>query len=150
TVIPWHQERVVLACDPQHRFAGREKILPNELHAERFIAFDRELILRREVDAFLNRNRVEVDILSECDNIETIKGAVEEGIGVAILPEPSLRRETQRGSLSMVELADSQFTRPVCIIHRKKRPLNAAVIRLIEILTNSRLQKAAGRKAQSS
>lgn len=148
TTIPWHEERMVVACDPHHPFAGRETISIRELDGERFVAFDRALVIRREVDAFLKQHRVSVDLVSEFDNIETIKGAVEEGVGVAILPEPSLRRETERGSLCMVHLAGARFVRPVCIIHRKKRPLNTAVLRLIEILTSK--DKPAKRAANSS
>ena len=38
----------------------------------------------------------------EFDNIETIKQAVEIGAGVSILPEPTVRKETERGTLAAI------------------------------------------------
>lgn len=134
--IAWHDEPMVVACDPNHRLASKTKIAPSELTNEPFVAFDKGLVIRKEVDRYLKKANVRVDIVGEFDNIETIKGAVEDGIGVAILPEPSLRRETERGSLACLHLAGPKFCRPVCIIHRKKRALNLAVTRFIEILTH--------------
>lgn len=55
--------------------------------------------MRRAIDRFLRRHRVEVQVTAEFDNIETIKQAADEEAGIAILPEPTLRREVRRGTL---------------------------------------------------
>src|SRR5262249_41418443 len=52
---------------------------------------DKGLVIRREVDRFLRSLDVTVAVEHEFDNIENIKKAVEID-GVALLPEPTLRR----------------------------------------------------------
>ena len=133
---------MVVACPPAHRFADlaarRSGVRPADLAGERFVAFDRKLPVRRAIDRFLRRHRVEVTITAEFDNIENIKQAVDEGAGIAILPEPTLRREVRRGTLVEAPLAlpagEPPLVRPLSIVHRSNRRLSPAVAAFIELL----------------
>ena len=79
-----------------------------------------------------------MEITAEFDNIETVKQAVDEGAGVAILPEPTLRREAKRGTLVQARLllppGEPPLVRPLSIVHRRKRRLNPAVTEFIRLL----------------
>ena len=72
------------------------------LAGESIIGFDCGLTIRREIDRMLSRGGVEVNVVMEFDNIETIKRAVEIDAGVALLPEPTVTREIAQGTLSAV------------------------------------------------
>ncbi len=141
-VIPWEDQPMVVACLPGHRFAqprgDAPGIPPQDLSGEAFVTFDRGLPVRREIDRFLRRHETEVRVVAEFDNIENIKRAVEDGAGIAILPEPTLRREAQAQTLVKVPLRLSSemqpLIRPVSIIHRRKRHLNPAVTAFIALL----------------
>ena len=142
TVIPWQNQAMVVACPPNHRFGQRDGhasgLDPRELAREPFVAFDRGLAVRREIDRFLRRHNVDVRIVAEFDNIENIKQAIEDGAGVAILPEQTLRQEAQRKTLVRAPLLTldgaAPFVRPLSITHRRKRRLNPAVTEFIKIL----------------
>ncbi len=144
TAIPWQRQLMVVACLPTHRFARMAAeqggVRPADLAHERFVAFDRELPVRREVDRFLRRYEVEVDVTAEFDNIETIKQAVDEGAGVAVLPAPTLRREVQRRTLALAQFilppGAPTLVRPLSIVHRRNRRLNPAVTAFITLLQN--------------
>ncbi len=88
----------------------------------------------------LRRYDVEVEIAAEFDNIETIKQAVDEGAGVAVLPEPTLRREVQRRTLVQAQFilppGEPTLVRPLSIVHRRNRRLNPAVTEFITLLQN--------------
>jgi len=142
TAIPWQSQKMVIACLPTHRFSHKNISIsglnPRELAAETFVAFDRGLPVRREIDRFLRRRNIEVKVVAEFDNIENIKQAIEDGAGVSILPEPTLRQEVQRKALVKVPLrtpaGESPFVRPLSIIHRRRRRLNPAVTEFIKLL----------------
>ena len=68
---------------------------PRLLTGEKYVHFERNLIIRREVDRFLREHDAAVKVVMEFDNIENIKQAVAIGAGVALLPEPTLRREVR-------------------------------------------------------
>ena len=155
TAIPWQSQRMVVACLPTHRFGHRDGstpgLDPRELAAETFVAFNRGLPVRREIDRFLRRRDVDVQVVAEFDNIENIKQAIEDGAGVSILPEPTLRQEVQRKALVKVPLrtpaGEAPFVRPLSIIHRRKRRLNPAVTEFIKLLCLRSGASTGGRRA---
>ena len=146
TAIPWHRQLMVVACSPTHRFARlaarQGGVRPTDLVDEQFVAFARELPVRREVDRFLRRHDVEVNVAAEFDNIETIKQAVDEGAGIAVLPEPTLQREVQRRTLVQARFilpqGEPQLVRPLSIVHRRNRRLNPTVKAFITLLQNGK------------
>ena len=80
---------------------------------------------------------MQVETVLEFDNIENIKRAVEIPAGVAILPEPTVAREVQAGTLAAVRLRDHRLTRPLAIVHRKNRRLGLTASRFLELLTGA-------------
>lgn len=134
TALPWRDEEMVLTCAPAHPLARLRSLRPAQLTGEKYISFDKGLVIRREVDRFLREQDAGVQSTLEFDNIENIKQAVAFGAGVALLPAPTVRREVESGSLVAVPLAGCRFVRPLGIIHRKRRPLTATARHFIELL----------------
>lgn len=132
--LPWRDEEMVVACPPGHPLAARPSVRPAELAGVKFIGFDRKLTIRREVDRFLRERDVAVVPEAEFDNIENIKKAVEVGAGIALLPEPTLRREVHAGTLVAVPLEGSRLVRPLAIIYRRHHKLGAGAQRFLELL----------------
>ena len=75
----------------------------------------------------------------EFDNIETIKRAVEIGLGCAIVPRMTVENEIARGTLRMLEFQEGTFLRPLAIIYKRGRELSPAVRKFIEVLTTSNI-----------
>jgi DNA-binding transcriptional LysR family regulator len=133
-VIPWREEAMVLACAPSHPLAGRKGVRPADLAGERYVAFDKALVIRRQVDKFLREQGAAVEVACEFDSIENIKKAVEELSGVALLPEPTLRREVKAGSLVAVPLSGARLVRPLGVILRRHHRLGATALRFMDML----------------
>jgi DNA-binding transcriptional LysR family regulator len=129
----WREEEMVLACSPRHPLAQNLAVPPAQLNGETFVAFDKGLVIRREVDRFLRALGVTVQVQCEFDNIENIKKAVEIG-GVALLPEPTLRREVQAGTLVALPLVGCRMVRPLAIIHHRHHQLSASARRFMDLL----------------
>ncbi len=139
TVIPWRVEEMVLAVHPSHPLAGRDVIDIRELDGETFVSYDGELSIRRALDRSLRYHDVSFTVALEFDNIENIKRAVEIPAGVAILPEPTLSREVEAGTLVAVRI-DGQdpnhpLRRPLAIIHRRHHQLGLTATRFLKLLT---------------
>lgn len=69
-VEPWCEEEMVVACLPDHPLANREPLPLALLAGEKFVAFDQGLTIRREIDRFLRRHGITVEVVLEFDNIE--------------------------------------------------------------------------------
>ncbi len=132
--VPWRDEEMVMACPPDHPLAANPSVRPAELAGAKFIGFDRKLTIRKEVDRFLRERDVFIVPEAEFDNIENIKKAVEVGAGIALLPEPTLRREVHAGTLVAVPLEGCRMVRPLAIIYQRQRKLGVAAQRFMELL----------------
>lgn len=132
--VNWRDEEMVLACSPTHPLASRLAVPMKDLNDQPYVHFDKNLIVRRRVDRFLREQHVAVDVVAEFDSIENIKQAVSIGAGIAILPEPTIRREVKARTLVGVPLFGCDFIRPLAIIHRRGNRLSAAAKRFMELL----------------
>jgi len=136
-VIPLRTEELVLVVSPEHRLAKRHSVPLRSLAGEAFVAFDRAVPTRRAIDRALRRHQTSVDIVTEFDNIETIKRSVEAGLGVSIVPENTVRNEVRAGTLVQLRLSDEKLTRPVGIVHRKRRALSEPARAFVDLLVSS-------------
>ncbi len=135
TAVPWRDEEMVLACSPRHPLAQNLALQLRDLDGQNYIHFDKNLTIRRQIDRFLRERDVSVEVVHEFDNIENIKQAVAVGAGVALLPEPTLRREVRARTLIALPLFECRLVRPLGIIHRRRHKLSRAALRFIELLS---------------
>jgi DNA-binding transcriptional LysR family regulator len=134
TALPWRDENMVLVCHPSHALSRNVAVTPAMLAGQRFVGFARGLVIRRRVDRFLREQGVGVDVALEFDSIENIKKAVEVAQGVALLPEPTIRREVQAGTLVALRLVGCQMVRPLGIIYRRHHQLSRTAEKFMEML----------------
>ena len=125
---------MVLVCAPSHELASRSSIGLSQLHGRKLVGFDSDLTIRREIDRVLHLHRIEVQVVMEFDNIETIKRAIEIDAGVSLLPEPTVLRKSRPGRLVAVPLDTDELVRPLGIIHRRGKQLSATTWRFVELL----------------
>lgn len=133
-VMPLPADTLILICSPQHPFARARQIDVRKLNGQNFVAFERDIPSRRAIDQILRAHKVEVRIVMELDNIETIKRSVEIGAGVSIVPQFSVQREVQTGALAEVRFTRQTFLRPLGVIVKRSRSLTLAAQKLIELL----------------
>lgn len=133
--LPFRDDHLVLITHPEHALAkrGGPVELP-EMSGLKFIGFDPDIPTRKAVDQIFRDNKIDIEPVMEFDNIETVKRAVEIDHGVAIVPQATVQRESQQGSLKMLSFRDKNFTRPLAILHRKGRVLTPAMRKFIEVL----------------
>jgi DNA-binding transcriptional LysR family regulator len=142
TITPLRSERMVVVCSPQHPLTKHKAITAEHLHGEDFIGFDRDLNIRKEVERHFKQRGVSVHMVMEFDNIETIKQAVQIGAGISILPEPTVRMETQAGTLTAIRLIAPELYRPIAIIYRQRKVFTPTVSKFVDMLQQSQKTSA--------
>jgi DNA-binding transcriptional LysR family regulator len=135
-VIPWHDEPMVFVCHRLHALARKKVVGARDLAEEKFIAFEKNLAIRKAIDRALRQRGVKPEVAMEFDNIETIKQAITIQSGVSILPRSSVSREISNHILAAVPLDMGELVRPIGIIHRKQKLLTPITRKLIEFLQN--------------
>ena len=138
TAQEWQQQPMVLVVPPDHKLVdeGREQsgVSVQALEGEDFVCFTEELKIRRQIDRWLKGEKISVNVVHSFDNIENIKRAVEIGSGVSILPEPTVQREVDAGTLVALHFKDVAWHRPIGVIHRRHKTLSTAASKFKELL----------------
>lgn len=124
--VPWREERMQVAVFPLHPLAGRAEVYPAELNGQDYIGFDEDLSIRRELDRFFRAQGITVNLVMHFDNIQTIKEAVALGSGLSVLPARTMQAEIAQGTLVALPLHAPELSRPVGIVHRKRKKLSRA------------------------
>ena len=126
------EEDMVLVLPMNHQ--GRSRSITSYTH-EDFIMLPPTTATRRLVDNALTTLGVELKVVLEHESPEVIKAMVMAGLGVALLPEGTVRRETRRGELAAWPLSDLKVTRPIVAITDPRRQPWPAEAALVEALT---------------
>jgi DNA-binding transcriptional LysR family regulator len=137
TVIPWREERMTVAVYPSHPLSERGFLVPKDLDGQDFIAFDDEVIIRRELDRFFREHEVRIPVVMQFDNIQSIKEAVALGSGISILPERTIQAEVEQGRLVSIPLHAPELVRPIGIIHRRRKKLTKAGREFLNLVMTS-------------
>ena len=151
-IVPLGGDRLVFICPPGHPFAKRKKLRAADLQGQNFVHFERDIPTRRATDRILRAHGVTVQRAAEFDNIETIKRAVEVGLGVAVVPRPSVLDERRSGQLAVVPLVEPEWERAVGAVYRSDRALSTAARKFVELLQrhSDKDEARAGKKTRDA
>ena len=131
--IPLRKDRLVLICHPQHALSKLKSIKPKSLTGQKFISFEHDTPIGRALDKMFKQQGVTVQQVTEFDNLETVKQAVEIDAGVAIVPETTIGQEVARQTLAAVPL-EGNYYRPLALVHKKSLSRSPAIEKFIALL----------------
>ena len=132
-IVPFRQERLVLACPPQQPLAKLKSVKLKALNGQKFVGFEPDIPTRKAVDRMLKDQGATAEYVVQFDNIETVKRVVESGAGVAILPEQTIRVQVGHQTIAAVRLEGDYF-RPLAVLYKKGKVLSPAMKAFIKLL----------------
>ncbi|HWT35806.1 MAG TPA: LysR family transcriptional regulator [Paraburkholderia sp.] len=107
-----------------------------------FIRYDRASFGGRQVDRFLRRMHFTVREVCEVDELEAIVRLVENGVGVAIVPQTATYRRWP-AKVRAVDLGHHTFHRDVGLVHRAPQHLSEPVKVLLQLIEAQARRKPA-------
>jgi DNA-binding transcriptional LysR family regulator len=147
--ILWQQEPMRLVCSSDHPFAIHHEVSPSQLIGIEMIGFDRGLTLRQEIDQYLAKAGITVNVRMEFDNADSMIRAIQANRGIGFVPEAAVRRETANGSLRVVACRELRMTRPLGIIFRRSGRLSRAASEFGSLLLGRPLESEGRSKSGS-
>jgi DNA-binding transcriptional LysR family regulator len=133
-IVPLRKDPLVLICHPSHPFAKQKSMKLKAIAGQKFVSFEPDIPTRKALDKILREHNVEVQIVMEFDNIETVKRAVEIDAGVGIVPLGTISQEIAKQTLAAVHLDDGDFFRPIAALYKKNKVLSPAMKQFLSIL----------------
>ena len=123
TTVACCEDELVMICAPAHPFATRASVNAREIADQRYVSREHGSGTREVVDDFFKDNGVNPDDLHiemELGSREAIKGAVEAGLGVAIMSASTVTKEIRLGTLVAVPL-NPRLTRELSMVYAPEK-----------------------------
>lgn len=120
---PFMDDELVLICGIKHRFANHSAIAPHELEAEDFIIREKGSGTRKTLEDVLAAHGISWRASWICNNADTIKMAVAEGLGISIISKRAVVNEISSRILCMKEIEGIRFNRTFKVIFHKNKYL---------------------------
>src|SRR5678815_5464330 len=133
-VVPLRKDMLVLIAHPQHPLAKNKTLKLRDLSGQKFIGFEPDIPTRRAIDKILKDEDVNVNVVMEFDNVETVKRAVEIDAGVAIVPIGTVTQGVSKSALAAITIEVAQFYRPLAAIYKKNKVLSPAIKQFLTVL----------------
>jgi DNA-binding transcriptional LysR family regulator len=133
-VVPLRKDTLVLICHPHHPLAKAKSVKINQLAGQKFISFEPDIPTRKAIDKILKDHDVEVEIVMEFDNIETVKRAVEIEAGISIVPRGTITQEVAKQTLAEVKIEGHDLFRPLAAIYKRNKVLSPAMKQFLTML----------------
>jgi len=135
-VIPLPSDELVVVTNPHHPLAQNGQAVElKSLQRSHFIAFEPDIPTRKAIDRVLHDQGVEIDVIQEFDNVETIKRSVEAEVGISIIPRRCAQLEVKAGSLVAMPIADMRLERPIGVIYKRGKTFSNTLQKFIGVLT---------------
>lgn len=126
-IIPFGTDRLVLATPAKHPLSAHKSVTLKKLEDYPFLGFDDGIPTGEEIKSILTKKKIKVRHHLTYENIDTLKKAIEVGLGVGLVPSKTITNEVKKGTLSAVEIKDAKLIRPLGILIQKRQVINPVI-----------------------
>ncbi|MFC1544749.1 LysR family transcriptional regulator [Gemmatimonadota bacterium] len=132
--IPLYRDAMRAIAPAGHPLAGRKQVSLADLASTTMIVYKRGSVTRSIIEEVFRSQGVELVPDMEIDRPEAMKKLVEAGLGVSIMPEMSIAREVEEGTLVVLPTGDIHFERQLGLIYRQGQVFSPTVAAFLSIL----------------
>lgn len=137
-------DEMVLIMSPVHPWAKKSNISILELSKEPFILREEGSGTRQMIEKNLAKHGIvphNIKISFIMGSTESIKGAVEEGLGVSIVSRWAAKKEVRYGTLKTARFKEQEIVRDFSLIYRKPVTYTHALDKFLGFLKNYSFDK---------
>jgi DNA-binding transcriptional LysR family regulator len=132
-VLPWISDEIILIVPLDHRLARKSSVTAQELSREKFILREQGSATRAVVATHLRKLRVNAEAVMEIENPESVKKAVQNGLGIAFISAFAAESDLKAKTLVAVKIRNVEIRRELKIVYRKDKHLSRAAKTFIEV-----------------
>nr|VFK54400.1 MAG: DNA-binding transcriptional regulator, LysR family [Candidatus Kentron sp. TUN]VFK55297.1 MAG: DNA-binding transcriptional regulator, LysR family [Candidatus Kentron sp. TUN]VFK56662.1 MAG: DNA-binding transcriptional regulator, LysR family [Candidatus Kentron sp. TUN] len=125
-------DQLVVVAPPRHHLASRESITAIMLMEYPFIACEGSLGIMLDYVKAAGLDANNLNIAMELGSSEAIKGAIEAGMGISVLPRIAVMKELSLKTLTVIEL-DPPLEKPLSFVYRKQKFRVGAMDELLNV-----------------
>jgi DNA-binding transcriptional LysR family regulator len=144
TCVPVHSDEMVLVASPAHPITHRADVTIKDLEGEPFILHRLCSTTEQKILRLFAEHSVRCRIVAEVRSFENIKQLVEEDVGLAIVPNVTVKQELAAGTLVRIKLPELNIPRQTFMISRDQGQHSDAARELISVVRSFNWETAGG------
>ena len=148
TCVPVHADEMVLVASPGHPLTRRTNVTIKDLEREPFVLHRACSATEQKILSLFAAHNTRCRIVAEVRSFENIKSLVEEDVGMAIVPNVTVKREIAAGTLVRVPLAELSIPRQTFMIYRESGQHSDAARELISVVRSFNWETASGARVR--
>lgn len=129
----WLTDELLLIVSPDHRLRNKKTVKKQDLEGESFIVRESGSATRATIVTQLQQANFELETVVEMENPESIKKAVQSGLGIAFISKFAVATELTAKTLTAIRVRDLTINRELKIVHRKDKHLSRAALAFIKM-----------------
>ena len=137
-VLPWLTDELVLIVPFGHTLARKKIVKRDDLMKERFIGRESGSATRATVADRLKEWETQLETVIEMENPESVKKAVQSGLGIAFISKFAVETELKAKALAVVKIPKLAISRELKIVYRRDKHLSRAARAFIKISNGAR------------
>ena len=132
-VLPWMTDHLVLVVPSNHHLARKKSVRLGDLRKEVFIQREAGSATGAAVADHLKKADLEVVTVMEMENPESVKKAVQSGLGIAFISQYAVETELKAKRLIAISVSGLDINRELNIVYRKDKHLGRAAQTFIDM-----------------
>ena len=133
-----YDDELVLVVGPEHELFNHPGIKLKELTKHALISRESGSVERNQFEQFLLAHDIKMKNKWSCSNTETIKKAVLNGEGIAILSRMVIEKEIAAGEVRVLNVENTRMKRKIKLIYHKNKYISQSMKQFIDICTDGR------------
>lgn len=133
-----YDDELVLVVGPEHELFNHPGIKLKELTKHALISRESGSVERNQFEQFLLEHDIKMKNKWSCSNTETIKKAVLNGEGIAILSRMVIEKEIAAEEVRVLNVENTRMKRKIKLIYHKNKYISQSMKQFIDICTDGR------------
>lgn len=129
-------EEMILVQSSQRPLLKKRNINYSDLNHCQFVSLSHTTPTGKEIAKFLKGLSLDINVIHEFENVETLKSAVVIGMGCAFIPRFTVMQELKNKMLEEIHVQDFNFHRPIAIIKSNQKVLNKSKQKFYEMIVS--------------
>lgn len=130
------EEDMIFAASPLHPLANKKKVPISELDGENFILQGEGSGTRMNILRIFKEEHIKPNIVTEVDNLQTIKRLVSQNKGISLMYPPLIEKELKEGSITKIFI-DRKIPIKIEVAFFKRTLTSPLTLAFLEILKNN-------------
>jgi len=139
-------DELVLAVFPEHPWANRASVRPDQLLGEQFIIRERGSGTRMVMEKILEAHGVDpsrLTVVAEMGSTEAVRQGIKSRIGISIISCHAVADDVLHGALAQVRIRGVSFKRPLYLVQRKNLQISPVCQAFLEHVRKDRARNDA-------